>query len=271
MRKVVTSVLGLLAILTLASASFAKQENVQSIIQRSLEANERDWNAAPQFDHLETDKDKEGTKTYLVTMLYGSPYERLVEINGQPLSKHQQLEQEKNFHQAESDRRHESPAERSKRIAKYNADRKRNHTLMTELTKAFDFEMTGTEHLDEHNVYVLRATPRKGYRPIDRDSQALTGMEGTLWIDQDTFQWVKVEAHVTHPVSMEGFLAKVEPGTRFELEKMPVVNDIWLPKHFSMKSDAKVMFVFHRKAQQDETYFDYRHEPATGHLAENPR
>ena len=65
-------------------------------------------------------------------------------------------------------------------------------------------------------VYVLEAIPQRGYKPIDRDSEMLTGMEGTMWIDQKTFQWVKVEAHVIHAVSLEGFLAEVEPGTRFE-------------------------------------------------------
>ena len=47
-------------------------------------------------------------------------------------------------------------------------------------------------------------------------------MEGTLWIDRDTFQWVKVEAQVTRPVKIVGFLAEVEPGTHFELEKKPI-------------------------------------------------
>lgn len=41
-----------------------------------------------------------------------------------------------------------------------------------------------------------------------------------------------VEATVIHPVSIEGFLAQVEPGTQFKLEKMPVADGIWLPKHF---------------------------------------
>jgi hypothetical protein len=43
-------------------------------------------------------------------------------------------------------------------------------------------------------------------------------MEGTLWIDKKTFQWVKVEATVIRPVSIAGFLAQVQTGRRFELE-----------------------------------------------------
>ena len=34
---------------------------------------------------------------------------------------------------------------------------------------------------------------------------------------------------------MEDFLAQVEPGTRFEIEKSPVEDDIWLTKHYLMR------------------------------------
>jgi len=94
-------------------------------------------------------------------------------------------------------------------------------------------------------------------KPPDRDSEVLTGMQGTLWIDQQTFQWVKVEAHVIRPVRIEGFLAQVEPGTRFEVEKRPVTTDIWMATHFSMKSNAKVMLLFPHRGEEDDLYFHY--------------
>ncbi len=89
------------------------------------------------------------------------------------------------------------------------------------------------------------------------DCQVLPGMQGKLWIDQKTFQWVKVTAQVIHPVSIEGFLAQVEPGTRFELKKAPVANGVWLPSHFALKSQAKVLFLINRSSAENETYSDY--------------
>ena len=41
--------------------------------------------------------------------------------------------------------------------------------------------------------------------------------------------------HGIHPVRMEDFLAQVEPGTRFEIEKSPVEDDSWLTKHYLMR------------------------------------
>jgi hypothetical protein len=95
---------------------------------------------------------------------------------------------------------------------------------MQQLTEAFDFTLAGEERMGNHRVYVLDATPRAGYKPPNTETEVLTGMRGKLWIDKKTYQWVKVEAEVIHPVSIAGFLAKVEPGNRFELEKIPVGN-----------------------------------------------
>jgi hypothetical protein len=126
------------------------------------------------------------------------------------------------------------------------------------LTKAFKFTLIGQRKVRGFNVWALRATPDPAYKPPTMETQVLTGMQGELWIDQKTYNWVRVTAEVIHPVSIEGFLAQVQPGTRFELEKSPVGNGIWQPTHFSMKSDAKVLYMFSKKSQEDDTYWDYK-------------
>ena len=133
--------------------------------------------------------------------------------------------------------------------------------MMEQLAKAFDFNLKGESTLEGRNVYVLGATPRKGYQPPVTNARVLTGMRGTLWIDKATSQWVRVRAEVIRPVSIEGFLAKVEPGTWFELEKAPVADDIWLTKHFSMKSRARVLFMFNHHNQENDVYSDYHKTP----------
>jgi len=262
-RKPLLHILGIFAASWLWFSPAAAQEDVATIIRRSSEANNRDLAAVPEFENDERDRNKDGDKTYAVTMLYGSPYERLIAVNGHPLPAAKQKEEQEKYEKAVADRQHESPEQRSKRIAKYEAERKRDHSLLDQMTAAFDFHLVGKKILNGYKVYVLKATPRKGYKPPDRDSEVLTGMEGTLWIDQRTFQWVKVEAHVFHPVKIEGFLATVEPGTRFELEKRPVSGDIWMASHFSMRSNAKVLLLFPHKGEEDDLYFHYHKVEST--------
>ncbi|MGC2549886.1 MAG: hypothetical protein WA437_06455, partial [Candidatus Sulfotelmatobacter sp.] len=184
------------------------------------------------------------------------PYQRLVAINGKPLTPEQAAAEKQKLEDTTSERKNESPEEKSERIAKYEKDRRRNHLLMEQMVKAFSFKVVGDTKLDGHEVYVLKATPRRDYRPPNMETEALTGMEGKLWIDRASFQWVKVEAQVMHPVSIAGFLAQVEPGTHFELEKQPVAPGIWLPRHFAMKAHAKILFMIPHRDQEDDTYFD---------------
>jgi len=239
--------------------NLSAQGSVASILQRSVEANNRDWTAVFQFDNSERDRNKDGDNTYAVTMLYGSPYQRLIAVNGQALSPDKGKEEQRKFERAVEERKHESQDKRAARIVKYEAERKRDRTMLDQMTAAFDFHMVGEEQVDGRRVYELKATPRKGYRPPNRDSQVLTGMEGTLWIDCNTYQWVKVEAHVTHPVRIVGFLAQVEPGTRFELEKKPVPGNenIWMAAHFTMRSRARVMWLIPHHGEEDVMFFNY--------------
>lgn len=256
-------------VVMLSSAGASAQYDVPTIIQRSVQANNADWNAAPAYDYFERDQETRQTRTYEDSMILGSPYERLIAVNGKLLTPDGQADEQRKLDAVTFQRRHESAQQRERRVAKYEKDRKRDHLLMNELVKAFDFMLLGQQTLGPYEVYVLEAKPRAGYKTPNMEARVLTGMQGKLWIEKNTFQWVKVEAQVIHAVSIEGFLARVEPGTSFELEKMPVAHDIWLPKHFVMKSRAKILFFFGNNKQEDDTYFDYQQaaqaETATSH------
>lgn len=237
----------------------AVAQDVQTIIERSVQANDRDWQAAPEYNNYETDQeDGNPPQTYEVVMILGTPYKRLVAVNGKSLSPAQETSEQRKMQQAIARRRAETRQQRAQRIAQWQKDRERDHLLMEQLTKAFDFKLLGEQRLGPYEVYTLKASPRPGYKPPNMQAQVLTGMQGKLWIDTQTFQWVKVQAKVIHPVSIEGFLATVEPGTQFRLEKAPVGDGIWEPTHFSMKSQAKVFFFFNHRSQENDVYFGYR-------------
>ena len=264
---------GLLA-LACASCAWAADSplDARAIIDRSVQANAADWKAAPDYNYFERDQQPDGgTKTYQVLMIEGSPYQRLVAVNGQPISQEQQAQEQEKLNATISARRNESPEAKAKRVQQYQKERERDQQLMKQLSEAFDFKLNGEQKLDGYDVYVMVATPRAGYQPPNMETKVLTGMQGELWIDKKTFQWVKVQAEVIHPVSIVGFLARVEPGTRFELEKRPVADGVWLAKHFSMKAHAKILNVFNHKEHADETYYQYQRastpSPSTGGAA----
>jgi hypothetical protein len=231
--------------------------DLRDLVARSVAANEHDYKAAPSYSYKEREREGQNSRTFEVTMIAGSPYRRLIAIDNRELSREERAREEQHYQREVERRSRESRAARRQRISKYETERQRDHELMGQLTQAFEFQLVGECKPGAFEVYVLKATPKHGYKPPNLETRVLTGMQGQLWIDKKTYNWVKVTAKVIHPVSIKGFLAEVEPGTQFELEKMPVGDGIWQPKHFSMKSHARVLF-FHKNGQEDQTFFDYR-------------
>jgi hypothetical protein len=233
-------------------------DEVKMVLQKSTEKNDIYWNAAPEYDYLETDgQPGGGTKTFEELMILGSRYERLVAINGNPLSPGQEAQEQRKLNATIMRRQNESQEDRDQRLAKEEQVRKRDHALIEQIPKAFDFDYLKDEQLAGRDCYVLRAIPKPGYQPPNRETQVLKGAQGRIWVDKETYNWIKAEAEVIRPVSIVSYLARVEPGTRFELDTAPVSDEVWMPSHFTMKARAKILLVFPHESSQDESYYGY--------------
>jgi len=254
------------AALLLYAAQAGGPPDAADLVARSMQANEADWAAAPRFDYCERTSDDDGVKTYDVTMLYGTPYKRLVMVDGKPLSPSDQRAQQQKLDAERGKRERESPQDRAHRIGDYRKDWDKAHRILEEMPRAFSYRVVGTRRAGARTAYVIDATPRPGYDPPDAEGRVLTAMHGEFWIDARTYQWVRASARVLHPVSIAGFLARVQPGTRFELEQRPVGPGVWLPSHFSIRSHSSILLLFHHHVYEDHTYFSYRPTADPGRL-----
>ena len=253
-------VVRLLSVLLLSAclAWSAPAVDIATIIQRSVEANDRDFKLTPHYSYQQREKQNGQVRTSQVTMLDGSPYSRLIAINGHPLSAQQAASEDQKMQHATEQRKNESPSARKERIDKYEKGRRQDHTMMSQLSQAFDFSLLGTRKIRGFTVWALKAVPKPGYQPPNMDCQVLPGMQGEMWIDKKSYEWVKVTAQVIRPVSIEGFLAQVQPGTRFEIEKSPIGGGVWQITHYSSYADAHVLFLFNHQQSDDVTYFDFK-------------
>lgn len=264
---------------SLAASAAVSPSGVPGIVQRSVITNTRDWKAQDDFAFDERDiKSKvdsdgnaklEGSKTYAVLMIQGTPYRRLLAVDQENLSKAQQAEEQRKLEQERAHRRQESPAERQSRIKKYREQREEEHLLMDQMAIAFDFTLLGNEQVDGVECFHLRATPKAAYKPPVEKARVLRGMRGEMWIDRQAYHWVKVKAEVIEPVTFGFFIAKVNPGTRFELEQKPV-GSVWLPKRFLQVVRASVFGVYGLRSRDEFLYSGYRPDvqPETGRRAE---
>jgi hypothetical protein len=247
------------------------EPDAMEIIRHSVQTIEADWKRAPEYSFVERDVEGKhhGTptiKTYQVLMIDGSQYNQLIAVNDCPLSPGEQAEEEKKLRAEILRRGRESERERRKRVARYLKERDQNHAMLVEMVDAFDFQLAGEASVDGHNCWAFDAEPKPGYQPKTRETKVLAGMKGKLWIDKSQYQWVRVEAEVTRPVSLYGIIAKVGPGTHFFLEQAPVADNLWLPMHFSVNVKASALGFINEDSVDDETYRQYKPMPNLAEL-----
>lgn len=240
----------------------------KQIVRTSVQAIQSDWAQAPgySFDERDVESKHNGhptVKTFQVLMIDGSPYRRLTAINDHPLSPGDRAEEERKLRVEIRKRARESEFERSRRLAKYQKERRHDQAMLLAMVDAFDFKLAGEENVNGHDCWILDAQPRRNYQPKDRETKVLAGMRGRLWVDKNQHQWVRVKAEVFKPVSFYGFVAKVGPGTRILLEQAPINDNLWLPKRFSMNVSASAFGFFDESSTDDETYRDYKPLPKT--------
>src|ERR1700733_1096004 len=263
----------LLLVAVAATGMFSRAANPdpQEIIRRSLAATKSDWEQAPKYSYLERDVESKRhsppiAKTYRALMIDGSPYNLVTAINDQPLSPDEKMAEQRKLEKEIARRRNESEREREKRIARYRKEGERDHKMREEMIDAFDFRLKGEARVDGHDCWVLDAEPKPGYEPSGHEGRVLKGMKGRLWIDKASDQWVKVHAEVVKPVSFYGFLAKVGPGTEFDLEQAPVADDVWMPKAFNVTVRASALGFFSENSTESDSYRDYQPMPLASAL-----
>jgi hypothetical protein len=265
--SVTVVVAGLGLAMVAACSPVVAEPHASEIIKRSVAVNTADWKALPDYSfcarYRKSKVDAAGhssieqAKTYETLMIEGSPYERVIAINNHALSPDQQQQEQAKLNREIARRQSESPAQREARIAKYQNGRAEEHMLMQQMVQAFQFRLAGEQEVEGVDCYVLDAKPNPEYRPPVQKARVLLGMQGRLWIDKKNYHWVKVQAEVVNPVEFGLFLAKVKPGTKFELQQAPV-GDVWLPKHFSESVNASVLGLYGLRCREDEEYSDYK-------------
>ena len=80
---------------------------------------------------------------------------------------------------------------------------------------------------------VLDFHPNPAWTPPSMVSEALTGIQGRLWLDPATAHPMRIEAHTFRPVSIGfGIFAKLFPGGTIALDEIEPAPHRWLFSHF---------------------------------------
>lgn len=137
-------------------------------------------------------------------------------------------------------------------------DREQARQFVKEIADAYDFGFAGEQDLDGRETLVIDAQPRPGYQPHLKDAKFLPRFRFRVWLDRAEKQWVKLDVQCVDTVSVGLFLVRLHKGSNIQIEQVRVNDEVWLPKHVSLKLDARVALLKGVNIAEDVTYRDYK-------------
>jgi hypothetical protein len=91
---------------------------------------------------------------------------------------------------------------------------------------------------------VLDYKPNPKFVPPNTQAQALTGLQGRVWIDAKTHYVVRMEGTIFRPVNFGwGMLAHIYPGGKVEMNQTSVGDNRWIFTDFSMELSVRALMV----------------------------
>ncbi len=140
--------------------------------------------------------------------------------------------------------------------------RERFRKPLREIPEAFLFSMAGEDVVYARPCYVIEASPKPGYQPVDRYSKLFTQVKGRLWIDKQTGRWTKLEAELLDTVTFGWILVRIHQGARVRMTQRLVDGHAWLPAELWYRVSLRIGLVSLRYQESETVYDGYtRGEP----------
>lgn len=116
-----------------------------------------------------------------------------------------------------------------------------------------------TGHSKGITEVVMDYHPNPKWSPPTTTSEALTGLEGRVWIDIKSGYVVRMEGHIFKPVNLGwGMLAHIYPGGDLVLEQANVENGRWAYTHFKEDIEVRALMVKTLKMQTQVDAFSFQ-------------
>jgi hypothetical protein len=266
-RNVIIAFAAFVVLFDQGSAGPLKAQNLSSgpdvrrIVESSIAATQRHWQARLHYTYAERDEDRrrdsagrvasEDVDVSRTILVNGVPFGQLVERNGRPPSAGEERKQKKELDKL----KRETPEVRAERLRKQEEE---TASIVREVPMAFDFQLVGEEAVNGRPAYVLQATPHPGYHSQGKYSSMFPKVAGKLWVDKQDLGWIKVEGQVIHPCSMGLFLVRLLRGSQIKMEQTRVNEGIWMPERVEVQAVAKIFFVKSLSIDRVMAFSDYK-------------
>lgn len=240
----------------------------KEIVRRAMETDQRDFELSRNYTYEERrvsamldkhgkDKHKE-VETYDWTVLYGEPYDRLMQKDDKPLNAKEEQKQQEKVDKFIEKRKNESEKDRKKRQEKEEKERREDRAFATDIANAYDFTLVGEDRVDGRDVYIIDATPRKGFHPTQPHADMLPKLKGRVWIDKKDYGWAKIHVETLDTISWGFFLVRIHKGTEMTFEQTRANHEVWLPGKILVSGGARIALFLNPNINLESDYSNYK-------------
>jgi hypothetical protein len=179
--------------------------------------------------------------------------DRLVAIDGQPLSTEQQKREDARLQQLlanGSDIRRERQKQRE--------DSAKQNRMFATFPDAFSYKYAGTEG----DLVKLTFEPNPQFVPSSRQEEVFHHLEGTMWIDLDQKQLARIDGRLTSEVKFAGgLLGHLDKGGVFSVRFKQVDSGSWVMATLDVEMNGRALLFKTIAVQEEREFDDYRRVP----------
>ncbi|MBI3652240.1 MAG: hypothetical protein HY231_14560 [Acidobacteria bacterium] len=247
---------------TLMKAVVANQEKIEALREKYT------------FKQIETENKLDGNgrvkeqvvRISEVTPVGGRYVERLVSVNGKALAAKDQQDEDRRV-QKEIEKILEEKAKRERqrlgaegdKNKDEHADEERAKFTILGILRLSDVTSVRREIFRGHEVIAFDFEPKKGVKPKTRMEAIVNKLAGTMWIDEEARQIVRLEARFVEAYNFGGgMLAKISPSTALALEQQKVGNEVWMPSYTEVNISLRVFLLAKFNRNVVSQYSDYK-------------
>ena len=182
---------------------------------------------------------------------------RTITWNGRQLTAEERAKEE-----AKLDLLVRDPEEQRRKKEEQDADRKRTLQVVRALPDALVFRYDGVETVNGRETIRLRFVPNPSFSPTSKETYGLKAAAGTLWVDKEHTQIVRMDAQLTENVYIGwGILGHINQGGRLELEQTLLPGNAWRISKLNIEATGKAFFFKTIRIKQKQSAQAYHPVP----------
>ncbi|MGB9070871.1 MAG: hypothetical protein WCC21_20075 [Candidatus Acidiferrales bacterium] len=215
--------------------------------QQALEDLRRQYTChlAEEQDKVDSDgnvKTRE-TKEYDVFYIGDEQALHLLAKNGEALTGREKQDEDDKFNK-QYDKLKKQQAELAADPRKQARQQEEDEADLSDFLRAELFTNPRRETFRGHDVIAFDVNGNPDYKPKKRIDSILQKLSGTMWVDDDAREIVRLEARFTDTVKIGGGLvASLAKGSNFVFEQDKINDEVWLPSYAEVHASGRIVFV----------------------------